>query len=269
MASLVIVTRRMWMFTVLSVMFFLASLIPVIMNDTLATSLPTFFCDSTQLQLARSTIMAMPWTTTCARATDFVNAFLPTTLDVMNRPLSPPSSQGLSGFCTADCTDGIQSLRFFPFPPCDTIMDGTVRAMGSVAQSLCPNGASVKNIPPAPTDADRAGYYCPYPMLDEYFGTVGLVPLKTSGACSANARQVFFPDVVLANGIPQDPITLDMVNQICVPACASLVQKLKNQTYGCDTIVNNRTISLNDLTTRMCTMYDVTNRTTNTSTPTL
>ncbi|CAK4080324.1 unnamed protein product [Aphanomyces euteiches] len=256
MASLLAVKRKIWMFTVLSFFFFVISLAPIVLDTFTTANVPTAFCDSDQRQTMRNGLLASSWLQDCSSANDFVSTLLSDSVDVVNRPVQPLTTQGLNGFCTANCSSGLMNLKYYLFQPCDTVVDNTVRSIGSVASNLCPQGASVSTIPPAPTTADRAGSYCSYAVLDRLFGSNGAIPLS-GDQCHVDARAVFFPTISM-DGIPYTIITLDMVNKVCRPACTSLLTTIKNYTYpACDAIINDKTISLANLAARICVVEDV------------
>ncbi|ETW03583.1 hypothetical protein H310_04995 [Aphanomyces invadans] len=258
MVSLALVKRRIWLFTVLSVAFFISCLVPLLLDSIHPVQATTYYCDSTQVQTMRLELARWSWGASCASANAFIDALLPIVVDVKNRPVKPPTSASLNAFCTAECTSAIRNLTAYPFQPCDTVLDGITRSIGSIPPRLCPNGSSVVTVPPAPTTSDRAGKYCDYARLDFAFGPKGQVPLRgSSDPCTQAAAKVFFPDIT-GDGIPFFPVTLDAVDALCAK-CPDTVNMLRNATMPpCDTIINNKTISFANITARMCLVFDIT-----------
>ncbi|RHY08542.1 hypothetical protein DYB37_001143 [Aphanomyces astaci] len=258
MVSLALVKRRICLFTLLSAVFFISCLVPLVLDSLIPVQPATYYCDPTQVLTMRSDLAQLPWGASCISATAFIEVFLPTLVDVKNRPVKPPTSPMLNAFCTVECADAIANLKAYAFLPCDSVLDGKTRSIGSIPPLLCPNGSSVVTVPPAPTSMDRAGFYCGYATLNNAFGTQGTTPLRgSSNTCTQAAARVFFPDVT-TDGIPYFPVTLAMVDTLC-NQCPDTVTMLRKATMPlCDTVINDKTISFANLSARMCLVKDVT-----------
>ncbi|OQR97152.1 hypothetical protein ACHHYP_12697 [Achlya hypogyna] len=249
MPSLEHVRRRALLIVAASAFFFSTSLVSVLQSSAAPST--TFFCSPTQLRtVAAFSSMSSNAAQVCVAG--ILELLTPTALDVSNRPVQGITSSSLNSFCTAACNDAIQALKVNVFPPCDTVIDGSVRSIGSVAMGLCPNGGNVATVPVASRPPNRTGNYCNYGQYDNMLRDLGF----KDEPCGATAKAAMVP-TMLANDITYIPfsnVTYEMINAVCTPQCKPLLAKIKAFTFPpCDTLINEETtLSLQDLALSLC-----------------
>ncbi|KDO35018.1 hypothetical protein SPRG_01081 [Saprolegnia parasitica CBS 223.65] len=214
-----------------------------------SSALSSYYCSPAQLSAVRSFAYQNATNQSPTCLVSVLGLLAPTSLDVQNRPLQGIATSALNSYCTAACYGHIQAVKANLFPPCDTIVDGSVRSIGSVAMDLCPQGANVATVPVATRPPNRTGTYCSYAQYDNMSRDLGLNDQSTP--CGSTARSALVPTLIAfdINNIPFSNVTWSMVNAVCTPTCATLLVKMKAYSYpDCDGLINlETTLSLSEI----------------------
>ncbi|OQR93307.1 hypothetical protein THRCLA_08471 [Thraustotheca clavata] len=257
MPTLQVLQRRVLLLAVASAFFFTASLVSIVQQTT--PTITTYFCSPEQLDTVRVFERNGTLSNTQQCLKNVLNILTPTSLDVNNRPLTGITLQSLNMYCTAFCYPSIVAFKNNLFPPCDTMIDGDVRSIGSVAVSLCPNGSSVATLAPATQAPDRRGNYC---SITEYDIVARALDLNNSNVtCAKTARKAIYPTMISMDifNTPYVNISWGEVNAICDASCSTMLEKIKAYTFpNCDTLINlTTTLSLSALAESMCNVSNV------------